>query len=109
MSNPNPSPATRFSSARQPEKAGRPKEARDRITRKFLNALADDFEEHGIQAIKDLREADVGKYIMAVAAVVPKEIEITRPLADVSDEELAALIAHMRQQAKADDETRTVN
>lgn len=91
MSNPNPNPATRFQKGREPT-GGRPKDARDRITRKYLLALADDFEEHGKAAIEKLRETDVGKYISAVGAVVPKEIEITRPLDGMSDGELTAAI-----------------
>jgi len=92
MSNPNPSPATRFTSENQPEKRGRPKEARDRITRKFLAALADDFEQHGVEAIQALRQTDVGKYIQAVGAAVPKEIEISRPFDGLTDEQVSSLI-----------------
>jgi hypothetical protein len=101
MSNPNPSPATRFNADHQPAKTGRPKEARDRITRKFLNSLADDFEKHGVQAIIDLRMTDVGKYISAVASVVPKEIEISRPLDGLSDDQLLAAIHALTDAIKA--------
>lgn len=92
MANPNPSPSTRFQPGVKPEGAGRPKAARDKLTRKFLNTLADDFEKHGQQAIEELRQKDVGKYVMAVASVVPKEIEISRPLDNMSDDQLTAAI-----------------
>lgn len=92
MANPNPSPETRFKKGEPVPKGGRPKEARDRITRRYLHALAEDFEKHGVEAIVRLRETDVGKYIQAVGSVVPKEIEINRPLDGLSDEELVAAI-----------------
>ncbi len=111
MPNPNPSPATRFTSDKQPETRGRPKEARDRITRKFLNALADDFETHGVDAITKLRETDVGKYIQAVGAVVPKEIEISRPFDGLTDEQVAGLIPLLTEmvRGRVADEQPTVN
>jgi hypothetical protein len=92
MANPNPSPATRFQPGVKPPGSGRPKAARDKLTTKFLNTLADDFEQHGQKAIEDLREKDVGKYVLAVASVIPKEVEITRPLDGMSDEALTAAI-----------------
>ena len=103
MANPNPSPATRWKAGERPAGAGRPKEARDRLTRKFLNDLADDFEKHGTAAIVSVRENDPGRYIAAVAAVIPKEIEITRPLDGMDDSQLAqaieTLAAALRLQA----------
>jgi hypothetical protein len=88
MANPNPSPATRF----KPGNNGRPKEARDRISRAFLTALADDFEQHGVGAIVKVREEDTANYLRVAASVIPKEIEITRPLDGMDDSELAKAI-----------------
>lgn len=90
--NPNPNPATRFTSDRQPETRGRSKDARDRLSRKFLTDLADDFEANGKAAIVDVRTKDPGRYIAAVASVIPKEIEITRPLDGMDDGQLAQAI-----------------
>lgn len=91
MANPNPSPETRFK-AGHAKIGGRPKEARDRITRRFLLELAEHFEANGKEAIAKLYDQDVAKYVQAVAAVVPKEIEISRPLDGLSDEELLGAI-----------------
>lgn len=95
MSNPNPSPATRFSSTRQPaiRAGGRPRESRDRLTTDILRELANDFAENGAQAIKRLREEDPGKYLTILAGLVPKEIEVKRPMDGLDDDKLAALIS----------------
>lgn len=84
---------TRFSAERQPEKTGRPREKRDRITAKFLTAICADFEEHGEGAITAVRETDPSTYVRVVAALVPKEIEMRRPLAGIDDDKLAEILA----------------
>ncbi len=84
--------STRFSSERQPVKNGRPRESRDRVTSAFLRELADDYEAHGKKVIKAAREADPVRYLNIIAALVPKEIEITRSLSGYDDDKLAAVI-----------------
>lgn len=88
MANKNPNQATRFG----PGNPGRPKEARDKISRSFLNALANDFEKHGVKAIESVRKDDPPTYLRVVAGVIPKEIEITRPLDGMDDGQLAQAI-----------------
>lgn len=56
--------------------AGRPKGSRNRLSENFLAALADDFDAHGVKAIKTVREEDPGKYLSVVAQLVPKETDI---------------------------------
>lgn len=113
--NPNPSPATRFGTDRQPDKRGRQKGDRDRLSRKYLFELAEHFDAHGKTAIKRVYEEDPAKYLAAVAGVVPKEIELIRPLDGMSDEELLgaihALTDALRSQAPPQDDqpTLTVN
>lgn len=75
---------------------GKPKAARNRLTAHFLNALADDFEEHGKKAIVDAREKDPMGYVKAIAALMPKQVEQTQPLDDLTDAELLAGIAFLR-------------
>ena len=76
--------------------SGKPKNARNRLQVGFLNALADDFEAHGVQAIKDAREQDPMKYVSCIAALMPKQVEETKPLDDLSDAELVAALAFIR-------------
>lgn len=72
---------------------GKPKHARNRLQLRFLEDLADDFEAHGKKAIEDARREDPMGYVKAVAALMPKQVEGTKPLDDISDAELAAAIA----------------
>lgn len=73
---------------------GKPVKARNRLQGKFLNALADDFEENGAEAIRNCRLDDPSAYIRAIVALMPKELEISRQLDDLTDDELeSALIA----------------
>lgn len=75
---------------------GKPKGARNRLTAAFLNALADDFDQHGVKAIQDARENDPVKYMQVCATLMPKQVEQTQPLDDLTDAELLAGIALLR-------------
>jgi hypothetical protein len=88
--NPNPSPATRFG-ASNPSRA-KQKGARDRLTANFLEALTDSFEKHGKAAIEKVRKEDPSTYLRVVAGLVPKEIQLGRPLDGVPDDKLAPVI-----------------
>ena len=54
--------------------AGRPKGARSKLGEDFLNALRDDFQKHGIEALQEVREKKPSDYIKVVASILPKEI-----------------------------------
>lgn len=75
---------------------GKPKGARNRLQGAFLNALADDFDEHGKDAIRRAREEDPMGYVKAVGALMPKQMEQSKPLEDLTDDELTAGIALLR-------------
>ena len=70
--------------------------SRNKLTTKFLEAICEDFEQHGAKAIEDARAQDPLGYVKVVASIVPKELEIKRPLEDLSDDELTAGIAFLR-------------
>lgn len=77
-----------------PNPGGKPVGARNRLQGAFLKALADDFDEHGRKAIEACRTQDPSAYVRAIVALMPKELEISRGLDELSDEQLdAALIA----------------
>jgi hypothetical protein len=75
---------------------GRPVGARNRVTAKFLEALADDFEEHGKAALVAMRETEPARYINAIVQLCPKEVTVDRPLSQLSDDELAAAVEMVR-------------
>ena len=84
---------------------GKPVNARNRVTKLFLERLADDFEEHGRGAIEDCRTQDPSRYVAIVASLLPKEFIIERPLEGMSDDELAAAIADIRARLRAVENT----
>ncbi len=84
--------STRFSSKRQPEKTGRPRESRDRLTSKFLYEFAAHFDIHGAKAIKALYESDPEAYVRVAASLLPKEIEVSRKMDGMDDDKLTAAI-----------------
>lgn len=53
---------------------GRPKGARSKLSEAFLNALADDFAEHGIATIVQVRVDRPCDYIKVIASLMPKEL-----------------------------------
>jgi len=96
MPTPPPPEHSRFQEGQSGNPGGKPKGARNRLQGAFLNALADDFEEHGKKAIVDAREKDPMGYVKAVAALMPKQVEQSQPLDDLTDAELLAGIALLR-------------
>jgi hypothetical protein len=63
---------------------GRQQGSRNKLAEKFLTVLYDDFNLHGEDAIKRVRENDPSTYVRTVAGVIPKEItgEDGQPLFD---------------------------
>jgi hypothetical protein len=55
------------------KRGGRPKGARDRHSRNFLNAFADDFEQHGVQVIARVREEEPAQYLKIAVDLLPRE------------------------------------
>lgn len=66
---------------------GRPKGARGKLGEAFLEALHDDFQEHGVDTIARVREEKPDQYMKVVASLLPKEIKI-EAVSDLTDEQL---------------------
>jgi hypothetical protein len=56
---------------------GRKPGSRNKLGQAFVEALADDFEQQGIEAIRDVRENRPDKYLAVIAHLLPKEIELS--------------------------------
>lgn len=69
---------------------------RKKLQAKFMSALADDFEKYGKQAIELARENDPMGYIRLCGTLMPKELEIIKPLDEITDEQLDAFIVCLR-------------
>lgn len=80
---------------------GKPVGARNRLQGDFLRTMAEDFAQHGKEAIVTMRTEKPSEYIRAIVSLMPKELEISRPLDDLTDEELNAAVIGARAILKA--------
>lgn len=76
---------------------GRMAGQRERLTTHFVRALASDFEDHGVEAIARVRRDDPATYLRIIAAIVPKDLNVTASVFDGrSDADLADDLAAVR-------------
>src|SRR5215216_7137804 len=69
--------------------AGKPAGARNRLQADFLQALAEDFKEHGPGVVRIARVEKPLEYLKVVASLMPKELHVQDSvLQDMSDAEL---------------------
>lgn len=92
----------RFKPGQSGNPGGTAKGTRNRLQGKFLRALADDFDAHGESAIARARIKDPVGYIKVVASLMPKQVEQSHPLEDLTDGELTAAIALLRSRFSGD-------
>ena len=64
---------------------GRRKGSRNRLTDVFLSAVAEDFAEHGADAISRVRTTDPVTYLKIVASIVPPDLVLKRELEPTID------------------------
>ena len=77
---------------------GRPKGSRNKLGEQFLSALAQDFAEHGHEAIVACREEKPTEYVKVVAGLLPKELQVrTDPENELSDKEIADALEILRE------------
>src|SRR5262245_42282566 len=97
-----------------PNGGGRRAGARNKLQTSLLEALAEDFAENGIGAVRICRVERPAEYLKICVSVLPKELIVEAGvLADLSDEQIAGYIGVLQQmQTKnaastaADDDTR---
>jgi hypothetical protein len=73
---------------------GRPKGARDRHSRNFLESFANDFEQHGAAVIAQVRAEKPDVYLRVAADLLPRQAEL-----DISVDirsEITAILADFR-------------
>lgn len=92
---------TRFGAERG-NKPGRPKGARNRLGEAFLEALHDDFQAHGVDAIKQAREENPLGYVKVCASILPKDLNVTiNPLEELTDAELVERLGQLEAAVNA--------
>lgn len=57
---------------------GRPKGSRNKLTDKFIATVAEDFSEHGADALEQLRAEDPGSYLRLIAAFIPRALVLQK-------------------------------
>lgn len=74
---------------------GRPKGSKHRLQESLLSALANDFEEHGVAVIEQVRVEDPSTYLKIIAAVLPKDVRAQHEhrLVESISEDHARLVA----------------
>ena len=74
-----------------------PVASRRHLTAKLFDALCADFEVHGPDAIRACRAEQPQGYLRLIASLLPNELDRNdNPLKDIPDDELAAIIEHLR-------------
>jgi hypothetical protein len=82
---------------------GRPKGSRNKLGEQFLEALAEDFVEHGQAAIVACREQKPTEYVKVIAGLLPKELLLRKdPVNEMSDEEIADVLDILRGTVASD-------
>jgi hypothetical protein len=76
---------------------GRPPGKRNYLTEIALQALGEDFEQHGKAAIEKVRREKTHIYLQIIASLLPRQLHVERtsPLGDLTDEELQLLEEHV--------------
>jgi hypothetical protein len=73
----------------KPGNPGRPKGARNKLGEAFVQALHDDFDEHGIAAIQIVRAEKPDQYLKVIASLLPKDVNLNvNDDREMSDDEL---------------------
>lgn len=78
--------------------AGRPKGARNKLSEAFIDALHEDFLEHGASVICRVREDKPEQYLKVIASILPRDVNLTvNPIGEMCDEELLERIRDLDQ------------
>ena len=85
-----------------PAGPGRPKGARNKLGKRFLDDCLADWEEHGAAAIRIMRIEDPVKYCLMMASILPREVDVTSTtITELPDDELDRIIGEMRARIAA--------
>ena len=83
--------------------AGRLRGSRNKLSEEVICALLRDFREHGQKAIAKVRRTHPAAYLKICALLVPREhkVEHSNALKNLTDEELEAMIEHLKASLEA--------
>ena len=95
-SNPKRSNLKPFVKGKSGNPGGKPVGARNRIQGDFIRAAADDFEQHGRNAIQRCRLEKPDVYLRVIVSMMPRNLQESQLLGGLTDAELEAGIAALR-------------
>jgi hypothetical protein len=73
----------------KPGNPGRPKGSRNKLGEAFLEAMHNDFQQHGVEVIQKVRIEKPDQYLKVIASILPKELNVNVNEMDaLSDDEL---------------------
>jgi len=68
---------------------GRPKGARNKLGEAFLEAMHDDFAQHGVGVIARVRDEKPDQYLKVIASILPKDLNVNiNQMDDLTDDQL---------------------
>lgn len=68
---------------------GRPKGSRNKLGEAFIEALHNDFEEHGVLAIQTVRAEKPDQYLKVIASLMPRDLNVNmNQVDDMTDDQL---------------------
>jgi hypothetical protein len=84
-----------------PNYRGRGKGTPNKFSQQLVADFAADWREHGAAAIEQLRKENIVAYVKIATSLVPRELllQVSRPLAELSDDELQAAALAERDRA----------
>jgi hypothetical protein len=87
-------------SRKPPSQFERRWKVRTQFTNKFLADLAEAWEQNGKAALTIMFHEEPSKFVQVCAALMPRQVELdaSGPLAELTEEELQALMETVRQQ-----------
>lgn len=74
-----PKEDTQFKPGQSGNPKGRPKGSRNKLSEAFMKALSDDFDEHGVEVLTQVRTEKPEAYLQTVARLMPKLMELSGP------------------------------
>lgn len=73
----------------KPGNPGRPKGSRNKLGEAFIEALHEDFNEHGTAVIAKVRAEKPDQYLKVIASILPKDLNVNiNQMDDLTDEQL---------------------